>query len=148
MVLWTARYHVRDVDRLDITRMGCDRLVRAGKPAPGEFLAPSWEILKPALEWRRAFEARCARQGLDEEAEFFRVYTARYRAEMVVSYRTRRAEWDALLARERVTIVCFCPDPAYCHRSLAAGFLAKCGVDYRGELTEADRVPPPPRLRT
>lgn len=150
MILYTAHYGVRDVDRLDITRLGAARAARAGKPAPGEFLAPSWEILKPALAWRRAFEAHCAERGLDEGVEYFRVYGERYRAEMLRSWKERRAEWLSLLARERVVLVCFCPDPASCHRTLAATFLSspKLGAlaaDYRGELTEADRIPPPRR---
>ena len=148
MILFTAHYHVRDRDRFDITRMGCDRDREAGKPTPGEFLAPSWKILKPVLDWRRAFIARCAQEGLDEQAEYFRVYRKQYRAEMLASWQTRRDEWLALLARDRVVLVCFCADPAFCHRTLAAGFLSspKLGADYRGELTEADRIPPPPKM--
>lgn len=137
--VFTARYSTRDPDRLDITRMGCDRARKANKPAPGEFLAPSWEILKPALAWRRAFEERCKEQNLDENTEYFRIYRERYREEMLTSWRRRRSEWEALLARERVVLVCFCPVAAYCHRTIAAGFLAspRLGAVHEGEIGAA-----------
>ena len=141
MLILTARYHSRDPDRLDITRMGCDRDRKSGKPTPGEFLAPSWEILKPALAWRRSFETECEANGKDASAAYFEVYRARYRAEMVTSYRTRRAEWTALLARPRVVLVCFCPEPTHCHRTIAAGFLVACGAEHGGEIaTPSKRI--------
>jgi uncharacterized protein YeaO (DUF488 family) len=56
-------------------------------------------------------------------------YQVRYLAEMRRSYRTQRAAWDALLAREAVTLVCYCVDAARCHRRLlAAVILPKLGA--------------------
>ena len=40
-----------------------------------------------------------------------------------------------LLARRRVVLMCFCPSPERCHRSLVANALVKCGARYRGELS-------------
>jgi len=56
-----------------------------------------------------------------------------YTAEMRASYRERRLTWDALLAHAEVTLVCYCNDPAHCHRTLLAGILGKLGADVRGE---------------
>ena len=61
------------------------------------------------------------------------LYSAAYASEMRESYRTQRATWDALLARESVTLVCYCTDPARCHRTLLAGILAKLGATVVGE---------------
>jgi uncharacterized protein YeaO (DUF488 family) len=61
------------------------------------------------------------------------LYVEAYRSEMRESYRTQRAAWDALLARESVTLVCYCTDAERCHRTLLAGILAKLGATVAGE---------------
>lgn len=145
--VFTAPFRTRDRDRLDITRGGCDLARDAGRPAPGEFLAPSAALLGPFVGARRAVDdagkllpfprwVQAAHEALWQR------YKPRYRAEMVASYRCRRAEWDALLARERVTLVCFCADPEHCHRRLAAGFLAMCGAVNRAELRIEGAIAP------
>lgn len=71
-------------------------------------------------------------------AELERVWTAYavdYRLEMLDSFETRRAEWDALLSRERCVMVCVCRAAQRCHRTLAAGYLARRGATYCGELS-------------
>jgi hypothetical protein len=142
VILFTSVFRTHDVGRLDITRAGCDRALRAGKPAPGLFLAPSWELLRQGLAKRRA-----AKDDAEKAAAWAR-YAAAYREEMKASYRRHRAAWDALLALDRTVLVCFCSgeDAAEgrCHRFLAAAFLAKCGADYRGELRPEDVIAPPP----
>lgn len=132
MILHTARMGLRDPDVLDITRGGCDRARKAGKPAPGEFLAPSADLVFPTLRALMATKDEAAR------AAIWAGYIEQYRWEMLTSYRTRRGEWDALLASERRIMTCYCADPARCHRTLAAGFLAKLGANYRGELLASD----------
>lgn len=122
MILHTARYSSRLPDRLDITRAGCDRLIAAGKPAPGEVLAPSHAILWPAL---RAIKA--------DVPNAFADYREKYLAELRQRYRTRRAEFETILALESATLVCFCADVTQCHRSVAAEVLTKLGAEYRGE---------------
>ena len=93
----TARVSYGGPDRLDVTR-------KSGEA--GLFLAPSWAILRPVLDKRR-----------EGEPFDWPGYVVAYKAEMRASYRRERAAWDALLARERVTMVCFCTDLVeQCHR--------------------------------
>ena len=54
------------------------------------------------------------------------------------SYRRHRQEWDTLLSRRRVVLLCYCPPGAFCHRLILADVLGKLGAELRGEL--------PPRL--
>jgi hypothetical protein len=130
--VFTSRISYSGPDRLDVTRKsGTD----------GLFLAPSWSILRPALEARKradAVMAECSRLIKAEKdsegptfdpfeyqrtaddivGESWRAYVSRYLAEMRESYRRHRAAWDTLLARERVVLVCYCVDPEQCHRYL------------------------------
>lgn len=133
MILFTAPYATRDADRLDITRGGCDRARSAGRPAPGIIFAPSKELLRQGLADRAA-----ARGDPDAERIAWERYAALYRLEMLDSYRRHRAAWEAFLEQERVVFVCFCTGEdalaERCHRFLLAGFYARLGADYRGEL--------------
>lgn len=130
--IYTARYSATDPDRLDITRSGANRYEKEhgkGSRAPGEFLAPSNRLLWPH---RRAMRAA---RGLATLVAAAASYRQGYFAEMRLSYRERRAEWDALLGRPRVVLVCFCAHRDDCHRGLAAEILGKLGAEDRGELT-------------
>lgn len=148
----TARLAYRGPDRLDITRAGADAARRKGEPFPGEPWAPSWGILKPALDARKEAIARrvVALQEVDLqavqaladeadriEADAWAAYVPAYTAEMRASYSRHRAAWDALLAREEVTLCCYCAAPPggvlCCHRRLLAAMLAKCGAADEGE---------------
>ena len=147
LTVHTARVSYDGADRLDVTRKSA---------GPGIVFAPSWAILRPALDALRCAESMRAAAdvapfpGADpvryvEGAEAMRraadavrdstwaLYVEAYRGEMRESYRTQRAAWDALLARESVTLVCYCADPARCHRTLLAGILAKLGATVAGE---------------
>lgn len=148
--VYTARVSYDGPDRLDVTRQGADaHRKRHGIPSPGEPFAPSWRILKPALAARRLAsrmlehrpdgdlaEAREAAAKLALES--WERYVREYTAEMRASYQRRRRAWDALLARETVTLVCYCTDPARCHRSLLAGMLGSCGAEVLGEHAQRD----------
>jgi hypothetical protein len=148
LTVHTARVSYGGADRLDVTRKS------AGPD--GIAFAPSWAILRPALDALRCAEVMRAAadvapfSGADpvryaEGAEAMRraadavrdstwaLYVEAYRSEMRESYRTQRAAWDALLARESVTLVCYCTDAARCHRTLLAGILAKLGATVAGE---------------
>lgn len=116
--VYTARMSYRGPDRLDITRKS------AG--VDGLAFAPSGRILWPMkqLEWS---------QGPAAVAEAWPGYVEAYTAEMRTSYRADRAAWDVLLARPEVTLVCYCRDPAHCHRSVLADILGKLGAVVRGE---------------
>lgn len=129
MILYTARVSYRGPDRLDVTR----------KSAPPEGLpfAPSWTILRPALVARDLAEGH-RRRGAEDTAQVIEktawdTYVPAYQEEMQRSYRTQRPAWDALLAREEVTLCCYCTDPARCHRTLLAAILVKLGAMYKGE---------------
>lgn len=112
----TARISYAGSDRLDITRKS------AGPD--GLPFAPSWKILRPMIA------LRCA--GGDELAAWPQ-YVEDYTAEMRTSYRDHRAAWDALLARDGVTLVCYCTDAAHCHRTVLARILGKLGTTVHGE---------------
>lgn len=128
LALYTARLSCRDPDCIDIARGGCDRARAAGKPTPGEFLAPSAALVFPTL---RALKAAASIEAKDL---VFATYAAAYRIEMLSSYASRRGEWNALLGQARAVLTCFCTEPERCHRTLASGFLAKLGAKYRGEI--------------
>ena len=119
LLVRTCRVYYRGPDRLDVTRMSAK--------AEGIAFAPSWGILRPALDARR--------DGRLDEA--WPGYLADYMSEMRRSFREQRAAWDALLARETVTLVCYCVQADRCHRTLLAGILAKLGATYEGEIRDA-----------
>jgi uncharacterized protein YeaO (DUF488 family) len=119
MEVWTARISTKDPDRLDISR-------KSGEKA----FAPSWAILGPALQRRRA--------GIPQTEEEWKDYAALYLREMSISKRQNPDTWAALLARPRVVLVCYCSgDPKRCHRHILALILAHLGATYRGELLSA-----------
>lgn len=122
-------------DALDVTR----------KSAKGDGLAfaPSWAILRPALDGMRRAQGVIICAGAAHEEHSGRVdlarvwwsYVAAYSAEMRESYRRDRGPWDRLLARERVVLLCYCADPDYCHRTLlGAMILPRMGATYEGEV--------------
>jgi hypothetical protein len=143
LAVFTARISSQDPDRFDITR-------KSGGPG-GTIFAPSWAILKPALEARatavamlaeakRQPEHRTFHEGLAlaVEAEAWAVYVPAYRLEMLASWRAHRTAWEALLARTRVVLVCYCTSER-CHRRLLAGYLVKLGAVDGGEIVEAPK---------
>ena len=138
--VYAARLGTRDPDRLDITR----------KSAKGDGLAfaPSWAILRPALDARAVHDMTMRNiEGIDtpiaasmREAEAARwadawdTYRAAYVAEMRQRYRHDRRPWDRLLARERVVLMCYCSDAEHCHRRvLGETILPALGAVWCGE---------------
>jgi hypothetical protein len=138
MILWTATYSVSHTARVDITRSGCDRLLRAGQPAPGEFLAPSGDLLRWGLDQRR-------RAKPDMQDAVWRLYEADYLIEVRERIARDRRPLDALLRREELCAVCFCGGEhaaaGRCHRFPAARLLGEYGAEYRGELREEPTAP-------
>lgn len=110
----TARLGLRDPDLLDVTAKSGDRT-----------FAPTWALLKPYLD---------ARDRGELTDERWAEYVASYTLEMRASYRVRRFTWDALLARPRVVLACYCTDPDRCHRRVLAEILAKLGAIDEGEI--------------
>jgi hypothetical protein len=135
--VYTAQLASRDPDRFDITRKSGD--------VDGIVFAPSWAILRPALEARRAESDAATEVGralaVQRNDDAWAVYVPAYLAEMRVSYRRHRAAWETLRARPRVVLVCYCVDPERCHRTLLAGILAKLGAEVRGELAVEQGAP-------
>lgn len=141
LTVHTARVSYGGPDRLDVTRKS------AGPD--GIAFAPSWAILRPALE-SLTFAALLRRAStIQPRPEADSVYYAKvadeivrttwalyseaYTLEMRESYRTQRTSWDALLAREVVTLCCYCVNPVRCHRTLLAGMFEKLGATIGGE---------------
>jgi uncharacterized protein YeaO (DUF488 family) len=131
LTVHTARVSYDGADRLDVTRKS------AGPD--GIVFAPSWAILGPALKAREVAEWLLKASLWEREAaarierEAWEAYVPAYLAEMRESWRANRHAWHALLARESVTLVCYCTDPERCHRTLLAGILAKLGATVAGE---------------
>lgn len=117
LTVYTARVSYGGADRLDVTR-------KTGGSAGAPF-APSWSILGPMLEARR--------RGEPLTDELWNEYVTAYTAEMRTSWRLNRQPWDELLAREVVTLVCYCTDPDRCHRRVLAGLLDQAGAVDGGE---------------
>jgi hypothetical protein len=140
----TARVSYGGEDRLDITR--------STATAEGLPFAPSDAILWPAKRELKAADA-VERSGDRAAAEAMRAatwawYEPRYRAEMRAGYGKRtkpgphRAAWERLLARERVTLVCYCTNPSRCHRTLLSGMLVALGAEPEGERPAQEKQPP------
>jgi hypothetical protein len=125
VAIYTARVSYGGRDRLDITR-------KSGGPNGLPF-APSWSILRPMLDARK--RGVTTLEGDQLWSDYVRAYTA----EMRKSYRAHRTAWDAVLAREVVTLVCYCADSSHCHRRVLSWLLGKCGGLERGERLSADR---------
>lgn len=128
--VYSARISYRGEDRLDVTR-------KSGQE--GLFLAPSWKILRPAIAARKRAAALAMEDAivpaLAERKVAWDRYVPAYLEEMRASYRRELAAWNALLARERVVLVCYCVDAEHCHRYLLrTQILPKLGAVDGGEL--------------
>lgn len=129
LMVYTARVNYRGPDRLDVTR-------KSAGPEGLPF-APSWAILRPALEARsrarehRMLGAEALAQVVEKAA--WDAYVPAYQEEMRRSYRRCRPVWDCLLERKEVTLCCYCTDHEHCHRTLLAAILVRLGATYKGE---------------
>lgn len=115
--VWTARISYSGRDRLDVSRKGNDPV--------GVLFAPSWTLVHPFLEQRRA--------GFALTEAGWQRYVDDYTAEMRASYRAHRTIWDEVLARESVTLACFCTDATKCHRTVLASLFRSLGANVCGE---------------
>ena len=102
--VYTARINYSGADRIDITRRA------------NHCMAPSGMLLSKTLHAVATGERR---------AQVFAWYEPAYLDEMRDGWRlgTVRAFIESL--RDEVTLVCFCPDAATCHRRLAAEIITK-----------------------
>ena len=102
----TAQYRYSGKDRLDITVKGKDPL--------GSIFAPTWDMVNGL------------KSGKISEEE----YTYQYDK---ILNRVKKLTWDYLLVQKKLTLVCFCPLGAFCHRILLAKRLVEMGAIYKGE---------------
>lgn len=155
--LYTARIgRYTGSDTLDITRMTAEH----APTFPGSAFAPPRWLLNVALgvPGARAFAHAMAPTGYvprrAQPQAFTRWYEARYREAMEPVAREGSPALEALLARANgrrgtagtagtVTLLCFCENPAACHRVMLARLLVERWpgrVSYEGERdTGADR---------
>lgn len=142
--LYTARaLYYRGADALDITRATADR----HPTFPGSAFAPPRWLLNVALEIpgarARAREIAPASPPPSKRSPqaFTRWYETRYREAMEPVVREGAPALEALLALasqapNTVTLLCFCQNPAACHRVMLARLLAERWperVSYEGE---------------
>lgn len=156
--IFTARIGVRDRDAFDITR-------KSGGPE-GTVFAPSWKILGPGIDARRAAKALREQAERDEMALFvprqrdevltqaddverraWTTYVPLYLAEMDESERRHPDVWQRFRARPRVVLVCYCANEMRCHRSLLALREEERGAAWVGEIGRDGRVIPSAALR-
>lgn len=160
--IFTARISYAGPDRFDVTR-------KSGGPE-GSLFAPSWAILRPALDAREDADrirkqaaqdlplfsalalARDVRKNLttqadDIERRAWARYVPAFLAEMDASERQRPDAWQRLRARPRVVLVCYCSDVCRCHRSLLAHREEEHGAAWVGEIGRDGRVTPAAALR-
>jgi hypothetical protein len=129
VTIHTARYNYRGADRFDITFRGAREARKRGLDAPGEpFAPPGW-----LLHYAKGYGVALPQGVAPPTGDLFAWYAEHYLTAMRASYKVHRPAWDALLGREEATLVCFCADPAQCHRGLLAGILVRCGATYLGE---------------
>lgn len=136
LIVHTARLGVRDPDLFDITRRGAREHLRAhGVPGPGEPWAPPEWLLRAAKGYPTPLPYGVSPPPEDLTGfEGWCWYREHFLDHMRRSYRLNRAAWDALLARDRVVLACFCADVERCHRGLVASALVACGACAGGEI--------------
>jgi len=113
MDIYTSQYRYSGGDRFDIT-------VKAQNPI-GKHFAPTWEMVS-------SFKKGTISQEL---------YTDAYIGILSKSLATSNQIWQQVqnTYTDRITLVCFCPAGAFCHRVILAGALQGMGWgDYKGEI--------------
>jgi len=142
LIVHTARISYGGPDRLDITRANAHNVGDVmGRECAGAIFAPSWGILNRAI---REIEAAgrmkaCGQLQRADHAQqaSWKKYERAYIEEMRASYRQHRQQWEALLARDVVTLVCYCVDHLRCHRTVLATILGKLGAEVKGERSRS-----------
>jgi uncharacterized protein YeaO (DUF488 family) len=61
-------------------------------------------------------------------------YTQMYYKLMRVSYKNNKKEWEELLAKEKIILMCYCYDGSFCHRYLLRDILVKLGAKAKEEI--------------
>lgn len=107
--IFTARISVNDPDRVDITISAVEK----GKATPeGAAFAPDrWMVSQH-------------KAGKLTDSKYIELYLELLRSR----YQKNRAPFLSLLQRDRVVLVCYCPEGAFCHRHIAKEVLIKIAV--------------------
>jgi uncharacterized protein YeaO (DUF488 family) len=122
--------HLDDGCRLIVMRRYPRGIAKGRAHAWVPQLAPSLPLVHWYHEHKKAIESRWQKADpLRFETEitrFWQTYTRRYLSEM----RTQHSLIDFLASLHRdfgitLTLLCACPDPHLCHRSLLAGLIVK-----------------------
>jgi uncharacterized protein YeaO (DUF488 family) len=120
-IKYTNLYEIKqNKDTLDVTiKSGKDiKSLKAPDEIAGKVFAPSWGMVMGHKNLRLT----------DEQ------YTQMYYKLMRQNYKNNREEWEKLLAREKVVLLCYCYSGAFCHRYLLKDMLVKAGAEYKGEI--------------
>lgn len=80
-----------------------DTTVKSGDPV----FAPLWDMV------------RAVKAGEITEVD----YTEQYHSLMRASWKKNRAQWEALLSKDKIAIACYCKAGAFCHRHLLVEYL-------------------------
>jgi hypothetical protein len=121
MDIYTAQYKYAGADRLDIT-------VKSSVH-PGNVLAPTWNMVMRYKDQKLS--------DWDYTVQYFSLLVGRMNAPEMEG-RVNRSAFNMLTEQkqipQRITLVCFCPSGAFCHRVLAARMLESMGYGkYVGE---------------
>ena len=95
--IWTAQYHYRGPDRIDVT-------TRKTHPI-GKWFAPDW--VNTVEPYRK--------KQIDEKE-----YTKRYMEDMRHMFWVNPEAFRWMLTKLEITLVCFCKPNAFCHRTILA----------------------------
>lgn len=105
-MLYTAQMRYSGADRLDVT------VKSAGKV--GKIFAPTWEMVNMVKRATSATKQRVEHRYTDE---YYRLLLERFK--------TNQMAFEHVITTASVhdiTLVCYCPAGAFCHRHLLAGF--------------------------
>jgi hypothetical protein len=61
-------------------------------------------------------------------------YKDMYYKLMRQSYKINRKEWDELLAKDKIILMCYCYNGSFCHRYLLRDILVKLGAEDKKEI--------------
>lgn len=127
LIVYTAqmsRSWKEDPDALDVT-------IKSSRGLGTVFAPDSWEMV----------------MGMKQGVVPSGVYRDWYLGVLRRSYSQARARWEAVLARQRAVLLCYCPPGQFCHRQILAEVLTKLGAEYRGELLPAGQLVLPSAVR-
>ena len=113
-----AYFKQLEVFTSNILYEGEDRLDITVKSGIREF-APTWDLVN---------DYRTERITQND-------FISQYIRMLNVSYIENREAWDSLLAKARVTLVCYCDPDVFCHRQILAEYLQqRFKARYTGEI--------------